>query len=76
MNVTLKAERGGLMETIEFDYLLRTSEERRERAIKAVRKVNPDFVPGTRHFDRPRKNKDKQKLLDAMRVKENEIQYR
>lgn len=76
MNVSIKAERGGLMETIEFEYLLRTSEERRERAIKAVRKVNPDFVPGTRHFDRPRKNKDKQKLLDQMRVRENEIQYR
>lgn len=43
--------------------------------MKAARRINTEFVPGMRKFDRPRKNLNKQKILEEMRDREDEIQH-
>lgn len=64
------------VKTMKLEDIRKHNKERRETAIRDVRKVYPDFKPGDRAFDRPRKNKDKQKFLNEMRVRENEIRYK
>lgn len=61
------------MKTIKQADMRKKNAERREQAIRAVRRVNPDFVPGVRYFDRPRKNPRKQRILDEMRKRESHI---
>ena len=53
--------------------LERESEKRRDIAIKAARKVDPDFVIGKRKFDVPRKTKGKQEILDRLEKEEREL---
>lgn len=62
------------MKTMKLKEIRKRNYEHRDAAIRAVRKVNLHFKPGDHTFDRLRKNKDKQKFLDEMRIKENEIQ--
>ena len=46
---------------------------RKEIAIRAVKKVDPDFYRGKRKFDVPRKTEDKQEILDRLEREENEL---
>ncbi|MFP3359383.1 hypothetical protein R0K17_18790 [Planococcus sp. SIMBA_143] len=46
---------------------------RRDIAIKAVKKVDPDFYRGKRKFDIPRKTGGKQEILDRLEREENEL---
>ncbi|MFC3419962.1 hypothetical protein ACFOLA_10775 [Salinicoccus hispanicus] len=46
---------------------------RKDIAIKAVKKVDPDFYRGKRKFDIPRKTEGKQKILDRLEREENEL---
>lgn len=59
------------MKILKLSDVEKKNSERRESAIRAVRSVDPEFVPGKRDFDRPRKNKHKQKILEEMEKRES-----
>ncbi|WP_031548066.1 hypothetical protein [Salinicoccus luteus] len=61
------------MKTIKLSDMRKTNAERREKAIRAVRRINPEFVPGMRSHDRARINSDKQKILEEMQERENDL---
>ncbi len=62
------------MKTEKLSAIRSRNTERRAQAIQAVRRVNPDFIRGLRTFDKPRKNKHKQKILEEMRKRKYELQ--
>lgn len=64
------------MKTEKLSDIRKRNAQRRPQALQAARRVNPDFVPGTRYFDKPRKNEKKQQILEEMRKKEDELQHR
>ncbi|MFC3418729.1 hypothetical protein ACFOLA_04465 [Salinicoccus hispanicus] len=57
------------MKEVKLSKIQKRNRERREDAIRAVRRVNPDFKPGDRYFDKPGRNPEKQRILDEMRRK-------
>lgn len=58
------------MKTAKLSDIRKKNTERRERGPQAARRVNPDFVPGMRVFDKPRKNSEKQRILEEMKKRE------
>ena len=62
------------MKTVKLSDIRKKNAQRRDKAIQAVRKVDPDFLPGLRDFDRPRKNPHKKRILKEMQERENELQ--
>ncbi|MEY8560073.1 hypothetical protein AALF85_05185 [Jeotgalicoccus halotolerans] len=58
------------MKTVKLSDIRKRNTERRERGLQAARRVNPDFVPGMRAFDKPRKNSGKQRILEEMKKRE------
>lgn len=50
--------------------------QRKPQAMRAARRVNPNFEPGIRTSDRPRKNTHKQRMLEEMQKREYELQRR
>lgn len=65
-----------LMKTLKLSEIRKENLQRKDLAIKAVRKVNPDFVPGMRKFDKKRKDIEKEELLKKMREREYELKRR
>lgn len=63
-----------MVKTAKLSDIRKRNAERRERGLRAARRVNPDFVPGMRTFEKPRKNPEKQRILDEMREREHELQ--
>lgn len=53
--------------------LEKQNKERRDIAIKAARKVDPDFEIGKRKFDVPRKTEGKQEILDRLEKEEQAL---
>lgn len=53
--------------------LEKQNKERRNIAIKAARKVDPDFEIGKRKFDIPRKTEGKQEILDRLEKEEQAL---
>ncbi|MCG1010720.1 hypothetical protein J4760_11890 [Salinicoccus sp. ID82-1] len=47
------------MKEMKLSEIRKRNRERREDAIRAARRVDPDFKPGDRHFDKPRRNPEK-----------------
>ena len=64
------------MKTEKLSDIRKRNVQRYSAAMRAARRVNPDFVPGMRKFDKPRKNSHKQQILEEMQEKENELQHR
>ncbi|WP_411843733.1 hypothetical protein [Salinicoccus sp. HZC-1] len=64
------------MKTAKLSDIRKRNAQRRPHALRAARCVNPDFVPGMRTSDRPRKNPHKQRILEEMQEKEDELQRR
>lgn len=63
-----------MVKTAKLSDIRKRNAERREQGLQAARRVNPDFVPGMRVFDKPRKNPEKQRILEEMREREYELQ--
>ncbi|GAB3058852.1 hypothetical protein ACFOU0_04475 [Salinicoccus sesuvii] len=61
------------MKTLTLSDVRKKNREKRKDAVRAIRRVSPDFMPGDRNFDRPRRNPEKQRILDEMRKKENDL---
>ena len=64
------------MKIAKLSVIRKRNDQNRSQAIRAARRVNPDFKPGVRTFDKPRKNPNKQRILEEMKEKENELQHR
>jgi len=64
------------MKTAKLSDIHKRNARRRPQAIRAARRVNPDFVPGMHTSDRPRKDPHKQQTLDEMKEREDELQYK
>lgn len=62
-----------IMKVYNIKDLEKQNKKRRLIAIKAARKVDPDFVIGKRKFDVPRKTKGKQEILDRLEKEEHEL---
>lgn len=60
------------MKVYNIKNLEKENKKRRPIAIKAVRKVDPDFEIGKRKFDVPRKTEGKQEILDRLEKEEFE----
>ncbi len=58
------------MKTAKLSDIRKKNTERRERGPQAARRVNSDFVPGMRVFDKPHKNSGKQRILEEMKKRE------
>ena len=63
-----------MVKTAKLSDIRKRNAERRERGLRAARRVNPDFVPGMRTFEKPRNNPKKQRILEEMREREYELQ--
>ncbi|WP_342388807.1 hypothetical protein [Salinicoccus bachuensis] len=61
------------MKTYNLKNLDEQNNRRRDIAIKAVKKADPDFHKGKRKFDIPRKTEGKQEILDRLEREENEL---
>lgn len=64
------------MKTAKLSDIRKRNAQRRPQAMRAAKRVNPDFVPGMRTFDRSRKNQHKQRILEEMQEREYELQRR
>ena len=64
------------MKTAKLSDIRERNAKRRSQAIRAARRVNPDFMPGMRTMDRPRKNPQKQHILEEMQEREYELQQK
>ena len=60
-----------MVRTAKLSDIRKRNAERRERGLQAARGVNPDFVPGMRTFEKPRKNPEKQRVLEEMKNRED-----
>lgn len=60
-----------MVRTVKLSDIRKRNAERRERGLQAARRVNPDFVPGMRTFEKPRKNPEKQRVLEEMKNRED-----
>lgn len=60
-----------MVRTAKLSDIRKRNAERRERGLQAARRVNPDFVPGMRTFEKPRKNPEKQRVLEEMKNRED-----
>lgn len=60
-----------MVKTAKLSDIRKRNAERRERGLQAARRVNPDFVPGMRTFEKPRKNPEKQRVLEEMKNRED-----
>jgi len=63
-----------LIKTAKLSDIRKRNAERRERGLQAAKRVNPNYFPGMRSFDKPRKNPEKQRILEEMREREYELQ--
>ncbi len=61
------------MKTAKLSDIRKRNAGRREQGLRAARRVSPDFVPGMRVFDKPRKNPKKQRILEEMQERELEL---
>ena len=61
-----------VVKTAKLSDIRKRNAERIEEGLQAARRVNPDFVPGMRFFDKPRKNPKKQRILEEMQERELE----
>ncbi|MCD2138755.1 hypothetical protein [Salinicoccus halitifaciens] len=61
------------MKVYKYKELKKENQKRRHIALKAARKVDPDFYIGKRKFDVPRKTEGKQEILDRLDNEENEL---
>lgn len=59
-----------MVKTAKLTDIRERNAERREQGLRAARRVNPDFVPGMRTFDKPRENPKKQRILEEMQERE------
>lgn len=59
-----------MVKTAKLSDIRKRNAERRERGLQAARRVNLDFVPGMRIFEKPRKNPEKQRILEEMKKRE------
>ncbi|AKG73437.1 hypothetical protein [Salinicoccus halodurans] len=64
------------MKTAKLSDIRKRNAQRRSQAMRAARRVNPNFAPGMRTFDRHRKNAHKQQILEEMQKREYELQRR
>lgn len=60
-----------MVKTAKLSDIRKRNAERRERGLQAARRVNPNFVPGMRTFEKPRKNPEKQRVLEEMKNRED-----
>lgn len=64
------------MKTAKLFDIHKRNARRRPQAIRTARRVNLDFIPGMRISARPRKNPHEQQILDEMKGREDELQYK
>lgn len=65
-----------MVKTAKLSDIRKRNAERRKRGLRAARRVNPDFVPGMRTFEKPRENPDKEKILKEMRNREFKLEHK
>ena len=61
------------MKTEKLSDIQNRNADRRERGLQAAKRVNPNYFPGMRKFDKPRKNPEKQRIIEEMREREYEL---
>lgn len=61
------------MKVYNIKELEKQNDSRRNIALKAVQKVDPDYYLGKRSFDIPRKKEGKQEILDRLEREEYEL---
>lgn len=59
-----------MVKTANLSDIRKRNAERSEQGLQAARRVNPDFVPGMRTFDKTRENPKKQGILEEMQERE------
>jgi len=64
------------MKTAKLSDIRKRNAQRKPQTMRVARRVNPNFEPGMRTFDSPRKNTHKQQIVEEMQKREHELKRR